>query len=228
MPQPGPNDNPYKKIGDLHNEAVIYVLRRLMEDNKNAKFQDTTQQKIVDYVAEFLQIIRNDKDRILSAQEYAHITLFLRDLETFDELLKTSAMHPEARAFILEMLDVKEKTDREDLIKLREIEQRILKSKLEDKDKKYPSLFAAVAIRSIELAEDPEGEYRKQREVLNKVNKRFRWPWKKDAKAALIVPLKVALSGDPVIALSVLGLAVGTGAAASLKEVIWPDKKNKQ
>ena len=175
--------NPYFEIGVLHNEALDFVIQNLPPK------EPVLTEKIIKLSSQNLQIINNTPAKLSLAIYFDFIATTINKLNQipFEILLKEYKVSVESTCFINEILNLSSDFDYSTTLKvLKNIESNILTSDLIQKEKQLPLLCVAVAKSSvlywIEQIQNPKSPW------INFVGdtKAFAWPWKADAKGAIL------------------------------------------
>lgn len=178
--------NPYKRVAELYNLGVNYVITNLTVD-------EVSTDSIIKETCNYLQQISDVNMEINSAVNYAFISSTINKLEqeSLSEVLKHVKLTEKSVCLINSMLHISDDTDYPTTLKFVEnIEQNILFAEISESEKQLPLLFAAVAKSSLEywIAQVEKGVMSPWSAFVTTAGttmQEAKWAWKEGGQGAL-------------------------------------------
>lgn len=217
--------NPYKKIAELHNKGLEYLIKK--KAIKTAK--RLSKEQIIEIICEFFKEMSGQNSAVDEAINYS-ILIELLNKNVDENSLKELELSEPAYKIIKDLLAINSDNEQVILKKIEELEKEVFNSNFNTRDKSYTLLLLAIAEASVKYwtKEISKGDSIWSR-VLGKVKL---IPWKADVKGAanaLIDPsVDVIFQGTPLQPIIVVVKVIGSAIFASAMEYNTEAKKSKE
>jgi hypothetical protein len=217
--------NPYKKIAELHNKGLEYLIKK--KAIKTAK--KLSKEQIIEIICEFFKEMSGQDSMVDEAINYS-ILIDLLNKNIDENSLDKLELSENAVKIIKKLLAINSENEYEILKSIAELEKEVFNSNFNIRDKNYTLLLLAIAQASVKYwaKEINKGDSIWSR-VLGKVKL---IPWKADVKGglnALIDPsVDVIFQSTPLQPVIVVVKVIGSAIFASAMEYNNEAKKLKE